>query len=174
MCVIREEVVKPQVDSCLLEAEKKDSSREMFNNLLRIIPKHFAELVKLSTDEKKTVEGSVSGFDFLVNSFWSVVAAKIQQYLEHISNCKYQIISPHKLFLYFKLNFSYYNLFMQNLIISPVLQYELNLPHYISSRTALSIEGEIMTKKVFYEFFMNGLFLCSAVKKPMGLKSRLQ
>ena len=82
-----------------------------------------------------------------------------------VVNCKYLIISPPKLFLYFKLNFSYYNLFMQNLIISP---------HYISSRTAFSIEGEIMTNKVFYKFFMNRLFLCSAVKKPMGLKSRLQ
>ena len=78
--LVREEVVKPQVESCLLEAEKMDSSRlgEMFNNLLRIIPEHLAELVKLTTDEKKTVEGSVNGFDFLVNSFWPVVAEKIQ------------------------------------------------------------------------------------------------
>ena len=65
-----------------------DSNRlgEIFNNLLRIIPEHLAELVKLTTDEKKTVEGSVGGFDFLVNSFWPVVAEKIQQDLEHISS----------------------------------------------------------------------------------------
>ena len=112
MCVIREEVVKPQVDSCLLEAEKKDSSREMFNNLLRIIPKHFAELVKLSTDEKKTVEGSVSGFDFLVNSFWSVVAAKIQQYLENISSPGY----PDEFFKNYQISMKFLDDFEMNLI----------------------------------------------------------
>ena len=81
-------MVSPLVENCLLEAEKIDSSKleQIFHSLLRIIPEHLAELVKLTTDEKKIVEGSVNGFDFLVNSFWPEVAGKIQKDLGHISS----------------------------------------------------------------------------------------
>eukprot|EP00092_Neocalanus_flemingeri_P036089 GFUD01039293.1.p1 GENE.GFUD01039293.1~~GFUD01039293.1.p1 ORF type:complete len:755 (+),score=230.57 GFUD01039293.1:37-2301(+) len=86
--LVREMVVRPRVESCVVEPENIDSSKlsQVFNSLLSIIPEHLGELIKLTTDQKKLVNGSVNGFDFLVNSFWPEVAEKIKQDLGHISS----------------------------------------------------------------------------------------
>jgi len=86
--LVRDQVVRPQVEGCVVESDKIDSSQlgQVFNSLLRIIPEHLAELVKLTTDQNKLVEGSVNGFDILVNSFWPEVVSKIQQDLGHITS----------------------------------------------------------------------------------------
>ena len=86
--LVREQVVRPQVEGCVVESDKIDSSQlgQVFNSLLRIIPEHLAELVKLTTDQNKLVEGSVNGFDILVNAFWPEVVSKIQQDLGHITS----------------------------------------------------------------------------------------
>ncbi len=42
--------------------------------MLQLIPEYLAELIHITTDSRNVQEKSVKGFDFLVNSFWPVVA----------------------------------------------------------------------------------------------------
>lgn len=86
--LVREEIVRPQVEHCLSDSENVTSERlgQVCQSLLRIIPEHLAPLIRLTTDEKKIVEGSVLGFDFLVNSFWNEVAESFQQNLDHVAS----------------------------------------------------------------------------------------
>ena len=65
--LVREEIIRPEVESCLLEEETVTSSRlgEICEALLRIIPEHLSSLLRLTTDTNKLVEGragSGSGF----------------------------------------------------------------------------------------------------------------
>ena len=58
--LVREEIVRPEVESCcLLEEETVSSARlgQICEALLRIIPEHLSSLLRLTTDTKKLVEG---------------------------------------------------------------------------------------------------------------------
>jgi len=86
--LVKEEIVRPQVEHCLSDSESVTSERlgQVCQSLLRIIPEHLAPLIRLTTDEKKIIEGSVLGFDFLVNSFWNEVAESFHQNLGHVAS----------------------------------------------------------------------------------------
>ena len=56
----------------------------LFAAVLDVIPGHLGELLKITTNEKKMVEGSVKGFDLLVNSMWPEVVNRIDQNLSFI------------------------------------------------------------------------------------------
>ena len=86
--LVREEIVKPQVEFCLSEKENVNSENlgQVCQSLLRIIPEHLAILIRLTTDTKKLVEGSVSGFNFLVNSYWPEVSESFLDSLNHVSS----------------------------------------------------------------------------------------
>jgi hypothetical protein len=45
--------------------------------VLQLIPEYLAELIQITTDSRNVQEKSVKGFDFLVNSFWPVVAESL-------------------------------------------------------------------------------------------------
>ena len=65
--LVREEIIRPAVESCLVEEEAVTSRRleEVCQALLRIIPEHLSSLLRLTTDTNKLVEGragSGSGF----------------------------------------------------------------------------------------------------------------
>ena len=58
--LVREEIVRPEVESCcLLEEETVSSARlgQICEALLRIIPEQLSSLLRLTTDTKKLVEG---------------------------------------------------------------------------------------------------------------------
>ena len=86
--LVKDEIVRPQVEHCLSDSESVTSERlgQVCQSLLRIIPEHLAPLIRLTTDEKKIIEGSVLGFDFLVNSFWNEVAESFHQNLGHVAS----------------------------------------------------------------------------------------
>ena len=128
--LIKLEVVRPHVETCLEQAEKIDSSNlgQIYNNLLKIIPEHLAELVKLTTDEKKTVEGSVNGFDFLVNSFWTEVGEKLLQDIGNISNPG----NPGEFFRNYEISMKFLNDFETNLTSEESLNHLRNLESYNS------------------------------------------
>ena len=63
--LVREEIIRPEVESCLVEEETVTSARlgEICEALLRIIPEHLSSLLKLTTDTRKLVDGKAgSGF----------------------------------------------------------------------------------------------------------------
>jgi len=111
--LVRKEVVRAQVENYLSEVKDINSTNlaQIFNNLLRIIPEHLAELVKLTTDEKKVVEGSVNGFDFLVNSYWTEVAEKLDQDLQNISSPG----NPTEFFMNYQISMKFLDDFEMNL-----------------------------------------------------------
>ena len=58
--LVREEIIRPAVESCLVEeVESVTNNRlgEICQALLRIIPEHLSSLLKLTTDTNKLVEG---------------------------------------------------------------------------------------------------------------------
>ena len=57
--LVREEIIRPAVESCLVEEEAVTSRRleEVCQALLRIIPEHLSSLLRLTTDTNKLVEG---------------------------------------------------------------------------------------------------------------------
>jgi len=126
--LVRKEVVRPKVENCLSEAKVINSTNlaEIFNNLLMIIPEHLAELVKLSTDERKVVEGSVKGFDFLVNSYWTEVAEKLDQDLHNISSPG----NPTEFFKNYQLSMKFLDDFEMNLTTEESLSKLRSLESY--------------------------------------------
>ena len=71
--LVRKQVVRARVESCLSEAKVINSTNlaEIFNNLLMIIPEHLAELVKLSTDERKVVHHGIQYHDTNKEEYFS-------------------------------------------------------------------------------------------------------
>jgi len=128
--LVKMEVVKPQVETYLEQADKIDSTNlgQIYNNLLKIIPEYLAELVKLTTDEKKTVEGSVNGFDFLVNAFWAEVAESLLQDMGNISNPG----NPGEFFKNYKISMKFLTDFEMNLSSDESLSRLRNLESYNS------------------------------------------
>jgi len=111
--LVRINIVRPHVQNCIVETDKIDSSNigTLFNSLLRIIPEYLADLIKLTTDGKKLVEGSVDGFDFVVNSFWPEVADSIKKDLEHITSPG----NPNEFFENYKISMKFLEDFEVNL-----------------------------------------------------------
>ena len=68
--LVREEIIRPEVESCLVEEETVTSTRlgEICEGLLRIIPEHLSSLLKLTTDTRKLVDGR-AGSGFLLSVF---------------------------------------------------------------------------------------------------------
>ena len=79
---------QPQVEFCLSEADCVSSENlgAVCSSLLRIIPEQLAGLVRLTSDTKKIVEGSVTGFSFLARSFWPEVVEKFLASLSHVAS----------------------------------------------------------------------------------------
>jgi len=85
--LVREKVLRPVVEEVLTETNLENNTQGLkgvLNEALNTIPKYLSQLVKITTDEKNIEDKSVKGFDFLVNSFWPVVAELIDKNLNFI------------------------------------------------------------------------------------------
>lgn len=63
-----------------------DNLGAVCSGLLRIIPEQLAGLVRLTSDTRKIVEGSVTGFSFLARSFWPELVEKFIASLSHVAS----------------------------------------------------------------------------------------
>ena len=79
---------QPQVEFCLSEAGSvsSESLGLVCAGLLRLIPEQLAGLARLTSDTRRLVEGSVTGFSFLARSFWPEVAESFLASLSHVAS----------------------------------------------------------------------------------------
>jgi len=85
--LVREEIIAPVLEEILVERALEANPhglKGLLAAVMNVIPEHLGELLKITTDEKKMVEGSVKGFDLLVNSMWPEVVKRINQHLSFI------------------------------------------------------------------------------------------
>ena len=76
------------MEFCLSEAGSvsSESLGLVCAGLLRLIPEQLAGLVRLTSDTRRLVEGSVTGFSFLARSFWPEVAESFLASLSHVAS----------------------------------------------------------------------------------------
>lgn len=79
--VVREGLVRSQVQAVVEDGGELDT---ICASLLRILPEQLGGLLRLTTDNRGLVGGSIQGFDFLSNSYWPEVAEQFQRNLGHI------------------------------------------------------------------------------------------
>lgn len=79
--VVREGLVRPQVQTVLTEGGELC---QVCAGLLRILPDQLGGLLRLTTDSRGLVGGSLQGFNFLAHSYWPEVADQFQRCLGHI------------------------------------------------------------------------------------------
>jgi hypothetical protein len=81
---VREGIVRPQV-AAALEGETEDLA-VVCSRLLAILPEHLGPLLRLTTDSRRLVGGSLEGFHFLQQSYWPEVAEQWQAVLSHTTS----------------------------------------------------------------------------------------
>ena len=128
--LVREEIVQVEVERCLEECDSVDSDGLglVCEKLLRIIPEHLTPLIRLTTDDNKIVEGSVTGFDFLSNSYWPEVATNFVEQLNHVASPG----NPEEFFKNYNISMRFLDSFESNIVSNDSFERVRNSESYTS------------------------------------------